>query len=90
MPILTILPNLQMGGTESVAALDIQTLTVLSLHLDDELTRSIMITGNTLPISQAGAVPSGEPPGGKGVVFHISGGVLTIYVWDADTSGWVT
>jgi hypothetical protein len=36
------------------------------------------------------ATPISAPSGNKGVVFKISGGVATIYIWDAATSAWVT
>jgi hypothetical protein len=41
-----------------------------------------MPTGNTLPISIVTGTPTSPPPGDKGVVFKVSGGVLTIYIWD--------
>jgi hypothetical protein len=40
------------------------------------------LAGNLLPISIASFAPTGAPPGNKGVVFQVSGGVITIWVWD--------
>ena len=77
-----------MGSSEGVAALTMIPLKSLVPDVDVDLGLTLMPTGNVLSISQADTVPTLEPPGGKGVVFHITGGSLTIYVWDADTSGW--
>lgn len=57
-------------------------LSSLVIDLGDNLGKTLMPNGNTLPISITTATPSAAPPGNKGVVFKVSGGVLTVYAWD--------
>ena len=64
-------------------------LTYLVLKIDEELGMTISSSGNTLSIPQVSDIPSGAPPGNKGLVCYINGGVLTIYVWDTDTTAWI-
>lgn len=46
--------------------------------------------GDLLPIEVKTAVPTVAPANGKGIVFVVSGGALTVYAWDPATSGWVS
>lgn len=62
----------------------------LSRALGGGLATTLTPNGNTLQVSVVTNIPTGVPPGGKGVVFYINGGVLTIYVWDPVTAGWVS
>ena len=64
----------------------LQALKSLTLELGGGLGMTLLPTGNSLPISIVTAAPSGAPPGNKGVVFRVSGGAITIYVWDG--SAW--
>lgn len=89
MPLLTILPNLQMGGSSTVAALSHAPLKYLSTEIDCGLGMTLLPTGNTLSISQVDTIPTIAPPGDKGVVYYINSGLLTIYVWDTDTNTWL-
>jgi hypothetical protein len=73
----------------AAAPLAMSPLKFFILPLDEETGMTISPMGNVLQVAQSGTVPTDEPPGGKGIVFYISGGALTIYVWDADTAGWV-
>jgi hypothetical protein len=45
--------------------------------------------GNVLPIEVITNTPTQEPPGGKGIVFKVSGGVAYLYVWDSSSSQWI-
>jgi len=54
----------------------------MSLAVGDELSMSFHETGNVLPIERIGSAPSGAPPKNKGVVFRVSAGSVTTYVWD--------
>ena len=49
---------------------------------------TLVPSGNTLPIEIITSAPSGAPPANKGVVFMVSGGTLTIYVWTG--TAWVS
>lgn len=49
---------------------------------------TISPTGNTIPINIVSNTPTVAPPGNKGVCFKISGGVVTIYVWN-EVSAWI-
>lgn len=62
----------------------------LVLKIDKDLGMTLGLTGNTLPISVVTTVPSVAPPGGKGVVFYVAGGSLTVYVWDPATNSWIS
>jgi hypothetical protein len=64
-------------------------LSAISIPLGP-IEKTIAWQGNLLPISVVTATPISAPSGNKGVVFKISGGVATIYIWDAATSAWVT
>lgn len=57
-------------------------LSALSLLLTADLSKSIIWSGDTLPIAIVTSAPSDPPPGNKGVVFQVTGGVVTIHVWD--------
>lgn len=63
------------------------TLEFLTLALAASLGVTTSPSGNTLPIEISIQTPIGAPVGGKGVVFKVSGGVLTIYAWDG--SAWI-
>lgn len=61
-----------------------------SLVIDiGDMGMTLMPQGNTLPISIVTQAPTAAPPGNKGVCFRISGGVLTIYAWNLNTSSWI-
>jgi hypothetical protein len=71
--------NLGFAGGSAFAVLP---LSILSMDIGHPLSKSISWSGNTLPISISAVTPVGAPPGNKGVVFKVVGGVVTIYVWD--------
>lgn len=81
--------NLYHGGfSENVrsyltatVALTLTGLSIMSLDLGG-IVKSIGITGNSLPIDIVTSTPIDAPPGNKGVVFKVAGGVVTLYVWD--------
>ena len=62
----------------------------LTLDLGGGIGTTLGLKGNTLPVTVVTTVPSAEPAGGQGIVFYISGGALTVYAWDPDTTAWVT
>jgi len=66
----------------SAAAVVLSRLDVLSLQISSDLSKSIVFSGNVLPVAVVSSAPSGAPPGGKGIVFRVAAGVVTIYVWD--------
>lgn len=70
----------------STVVLTLSVLGVTSLNLG-QLSESINMVGNSLPIEIVSITPTTAPPLNKGVVFKISGGVVTIYVWDG--SAWI-
>lgn len=88
MPILVLLPNLQMGGSEAAAPLTHLPLKSLTMDIGGGLAQTLGLLGNTVPISVVTTIPSAAPPGDRGVVFHVSGSTLTIYAWDG--SSWVS
>ena len=90
MPILTLLPNLQMGGSPVAAALTHLQLKSLTLQLGGGIGTTLGLKGNTVPVSIVTTIPSAAPPGGSGVVFYVAGGSLTVYAWDADNTTWVS
>ncbi len=57
-------------------------LKYLTLELGGGLAQTLMPVGNVLTIDVVTDTPTASPPGGRGVVFKVSGGVVTIYVWD--------
>jgi hypothetical protein len=69
-------------GFAGGSAFTILPLSILSLDIGNPLSKSISWSGNTLPIAISTITPVGVPAGDKGVVFKVSGGVVTIYVWD--------
>ena len=62
-------------------------LKTLSLKLTDILSQSLGTTGNLIPIDILTDTPDNPPPGNKGIVFKVVGGVVTIYVWDG--TNWI-
>ena len=75
------------GIAAGAAALTVLPLKSLVLDIGGGLGMTLMPSGNHLPITIATAIPSGEPPGDKGVIFVVTGGTLKIYAWDG--SQWV-
>ena len=73
-------------AVQVASILTLQALKSMVLTLDPSLGMTLLPTGNSLPISIVTTAPSNAPPGNKGVVFRVSGGVATIYVWDG--SAW--
>jgi hypothetical protein len=61
-------------------------LTSMAREITTGLSTLTGLAGNLLPISITSSAPTGAPPGNKGVVFQVSGGVITIWVWDG--SAW--
>ena len=71
-----------------VARIDFAKTYVKNLSLvEGELALPLAAIGNTLPITIMSTAPVNAPPTNKGVVFRVSGGVLTIYAWDG--SAWI-
>lgn len=81
MPILLLLPS--NGGVIKYAPLK-----SLTLQLGGGLGKTMSFSGNTLPLSISTIIPSAAPPNGRGIVFYVSGGTLTVYAWTG--SAWVT
>jgi len=78
--------------TESVTALlsggfSMMPYGIMSYELSDGFSSSVSFKGNVLPITITTNVPTGTPPNNKGVIFRVSGGAVTIYVWDG--SSWI-
>lgn len=65
-----------------IFAQSLQRLTALSLTLSPELSQTITWSGNVLPIQILPQAPIDPPPGGKGVCFVFTGGVVSLYIWD--------
>jgi len=59
-------------------------LAVVARLLLGDLAHSLAWAGNVLPVAYTDVIPSGAPPGGRGVAFHSNG---TVYVWSG--SAWV-
>lgn len=74
-------------GVESIVAESLLALKSLVLEIASGLGMTLMPNGNTLPISIVTQTPTAAPSGNKGVVFKVSGGVLTIYAWNG--SSWI-
>ena len=81
--------NIQDYTSYSVQAQQIlQNLVAVSLDLDlGSVSRSIGWNGNMLPITIINSTPTNAPPGGKGFVIKILGGVMTLYAWDG--TAWI-
>jgi hypothetical protein len=78
----------QEGPLRTSSADVIRNLVATSFALDSTLSKGILgYVGNTLPIEIMNSPPMLAPPSGKGVVFMVSGGAVTIYVWDG--SAWI-
>src|SRR3990172_5439271 len=75
------------GILAGAAALTVLPFKSLVLDIGGGLGMTLMPSGNHLPITIATTIPSGEPPGDKGVIFVVTGGALKIYAWDG--SSWV-
>ena len=75
------------GFTVGAAVLIVSPLKSLVLDIGGGLGMTLMPSGNHLPITVATTIPSGEPPGDKGVIFVVTGGTPKIYAWDG--SNWV-
>ena len=76
------------SAIEGISALTHIPLKSLVVDIGD-MGMTLMPQGNTLPISIVTQAPTAAPPGNKGVCFRISGGVLTIYAWNLNTSSWI-
>lgn len=57
-------------------------LTQYNVEVGAGISQSLTPVGNMLEIEIVTSAPSDPPTNGKGVVFLVSGGVVTIYVWD--------
>lgn len=54
-----------------------------TLDYDNGFTGSTLsISGDTLPIAVVNAAPAGTPPANKGFMVQVTGGVVTLWVWD--------
>jgi len=85
------LMNLDFAGSPSVAALSYSPLKSLVYNFDPpDLGMTLGMKGNMLPLTVVTTIPTTAPPGGQGAVFYVSGGALTIYVWDPVTTAWIT
>ena len=62
-------------------------LTQYNVEIGAGISRSITPVGNMLEIEIVTSAPTDPPVNGKGVVFLVSGGVVTIYVWSG--SAWI-
>lgn len=62
--------------------LDLNNLRPLTHRIGNPLAMGIGYTGNVLPIEITTDAPVDAPASGKGVVFQVSGGTVTIHVWD--------
>ncbi|MFQ5582762.1 MAG: hypothetical protein ACE5F3_09090, partial [Mariprofundaceae bacterium] len=60
----------------------------LTFGIGGGLGKTFLPSGNTVPVVVETNAPSGAPPSGKGVVYQVSGGTVTIHVWDG--TQWVT
>lgn len=58
-----------------------------SVELGSGVSKSLSPTGNMLEIEIVTTAPTSAPVNNKGVVFMVSGGVVTIYVWNG--SSWI-
>ena len=70
----------------TAAALTLTALGITSLNLG-AISESISMVGNYLPIEIVTTTPTTAPALNKGVVFKVSGGVATLYLWDG--SSWI-
>ena len=68
--------------------LDLNNLRPLTHKIGTPLAMGIGYTGNVLPIEITTDAPTDAPASNKGVVFQVSGGTVTIHVWDG--SAWQT
>ncbi len=59
-----------------------QPLTTIAVEVGAGISQALTPKGNMLEVDVVADVPTGTPTNGKGVVFRVSGGVVTIYVWD--------
>lgn len=57
-----------------------------SIEVGTGISQSVTPTGNMIEVEIVTSAPSDPPTNDKGVVFSVSGGVVTIYVWDG--SAW--
>ena len=60
----------------------------LVLDVDSDLGTTLTPIGNMLEAEFIAHTPVSAPPAGKGVVFKVQGGAVTIYVWDG--TQWVS
>lgn len=70
------------GFSIGIAALTLIPLSSLVLDIGNNIGKTLMPQGNILPISIVTTAPTAAPAGNKGVVFMVSGGTPTIYIWD--------
>ena len=89
MPLLPFINNFGMGGAAATPALSHTPFKALTLEFGGGLGQTLAFKGNTLPLPTVTTIPTVEPPGDKGMVFYVSSGVLTIYVWDTVTNAWL-
>jgi hypothetical protein len=79
--------NIPLGASVSsfqdlLAAVGLSRLTALSLLLSPDIAQTFNWTGNVVPVQIVSQVPTSTPPGGRGVVFYVSGATVRVYVWD--------
>lgn len=75
------------GILAETAGVTLSVLKALVKDIGSGLGLPLSSVGNLLPVSITTTAPSGAPPGGKGIVFEVSGGTLKIHAWDG--SQWV-
>lgn len=75
-------------GVARIAGTGVTTtpLTQYNIEVAAGLSQSLPPTGNMIELEIVTSAPTDPPVNGKGVVFMVSGGVVTIYVWDG--SAW--
>jgi hypothetical protein len=86
---LYISSTLGVGNIYVYGSSDLKKVAVISLGLGGDLYKSEIWSGNLLPIEVVYNIPTNAPPGNKGVVFYVDGGVSTVYVWDSSTLNWL-
>ena len=71
------------SAVAKISGVILQTMKTLSMDSDMGLiSQSIGWSGNMLPIAIVDDTPVAAPPGGKGFVVKVVGGVATAYIWD--------